>query len=457
MSIDHAVWVARRSGKQVQRGANDYRNPYERDRCRVVHSAAFRRLQRKTQVFGVHESDFHRTRLTHSIEVSSVARNIAARLVRGNTLTQKLKETLQLTSFDSYSQLVTTISLLHDIGHPPFGHAGEYALDYVMRDYGGFEANGQTLRLLTCLENYSPDNPYGLDLTRRTLLGLLKYPCSYTQLCRREPVPAEPNMPWFIIPRNWHPPKAYLDTEQEVVDWLLAPLTSQDRALFQTYYSGKDQHYMTKHKSFDCSIMDLADDIAYGAHDLEDAIVLKIVQKEALAEFKITPDSPTVAQLLSNIFANRSSSLLHDLFSGDSYYRKQAIGDLVNLFIGAARLKELPDFVNPLLRYHVVITDDTVRQLLQSLMQFVKSTIVETHEAATIRHGGQMIILHLFAAFNAQWDRLLDKKDQEKINKQLFSKERVVCDYIAGMTDEYARRMYERLFGLGYRTMFEKI
>ena len=163
------MWTHRRSGQTNQRGSHDHRDPYERDRTRVIHCPAFRRLQRKTQILGTDEGDFHRTRLTHSLEVASIGGSIVRNLMshqQQNSLTALLPS----------DDLISTICLLHDIGHPPFGHGGEVALNYKMRDHGGFEGNAQTLRLLTKVENSY--GAYGLDLTRRALLGILKYPVS---------------------------------------------------------------------------------------------------------------------------------------------------------------------------------------------------------------------------------------------------------------------------------------
>lgn len=150
---------------------NDTRDEYEHDRSRVIHSAGFRRLQGKTQVLGISEGDFHRTRLTHSMEVAQIGRGIVQDL--------KSRYRTEVTKVLPPENLIETQCLIHDFGHPPFGHAGERELNECMLEWGGFEGNGQTLRLVARLEPHTPQK--GLNLTRRTLLGVLKYPVAYSK------------------------------------------------------------------------------------------------------------------------------------------------------------------------------------------------------------------------------------------------------------------------------------
>ena len=266
------MWKKRRSGHEKQRSSADHRDPYERDRTRLIHSEAFRRLQRKTQIFGTQEGDFHRTRLTHSLEVDSIARSLV------HNLRSQLLKNSELLPFLPTDDLITAIALSHDIGHAPFGHGGESALNYMMREQGGFESNGQTLRLLTKLEiSY---NPFGLDLTRRTLLGILKYPKAYSQLSH---FVSSSGHHGLVKINDWAPPKCYLDEEQPEIDWILEPLHAADKKLFQSEKNGK-----TLYHSLDCSIMNIADDIAYGVHDLEDAIYLKLMVREKMDIYRLT-------------------------------------------------------------------------------------------------------------------------------------------------------------------------
>ena len=158
-----------------EKRSQDHRTPFDRDLARLIHSAAFRRLQGKTQVLGIGEGDFHRTRLTHSMEVAQIGRGIVKNLKHRIRIGNQLDALKYLPESD----LISCICLAHDLGHPPFGHGGETALNYCMRKAGGFEGNAQTLRTLSKLEAHT-DN-YGLNLTRRSLLGVLKYPAKYSR------------------------------------------------------------------------------------------------------------------------------------------------------------------------------------------------------------------------------------------------------------------------------------
>lgn len=158
---------------------DDVRNEWERDYSRLIHSSAFRRLQAKTQVLGLGESDFYRTRLTHSMEVAQIGSGIK-RWLKNGAYSNKLDQDF-LNDLLPDSALINAICLAHDLGHPPFGHGGEVALNICMREFGGFEGNGQTLRILTKLEKYTEQN--GMNPTRRLLLGILKYPIPYSETC----------------------------------------------------------------------------------------------------------------------------------------------------------------------------------------------------------------------------------------------------------------------------------
>lgn len=441
------MWTHRRSGQTNQRGSQDHRDPYERDRTRVIHCPAFRRLQRKTQILGTDEGDFHRTRLTHSLEVDSIGRSIVR-----NLITNKNQQML-LASLLPNDDLISVICLLHDIGHPPFGHGGEVALNYMMRDYGGFEGNGQTLRLLTKVENSY--GAFGLDLTRRALLGILKYPVKRSNVVAPQQAPIHDSIHKTIKINDWLPTKAYFDCEQPEIDWLFSPFTSNDISLFQTLtkvpvgtQSGNSAYY-----SFDCSIMNTADDIAYGVHDLEDAIHLNLINPEHL-------DTPEFRQLLSNTsLSMHQDRLINSLFSHELCLRKQTIGEMVNYFITSTHIVCANEqFENHLLKHNIELIPEALA-LLNYLMRCIYTYVIDSQEARTFEYGGQTVVLRLFDAISSNPGSLLDNK-----NRELFKKAenetaayRIVCDYIANMTDEYAYRMHERLFGFNTRTIFERL
>lgn len=424
------MWQKRQSARDAGRSPVDHRTPYERDRTRLIHSAAFRRLQRKTQILGTHEGDFHRTRLTHSLEVDSIARSLAHNLAQ-KLLTQPLFSALlpHLPNDD----LISTIALSHDIGHSPFGHGGEAALNQLMLPYGGFESNGQTLRLLTKLEDsYAP---FGLDLTRRTLLGILKYPASYSML---------------INPKNTRtPPKCYLDNEQPEINWIFEALSQADKQLFQSTIITDQYHKKTCYHSLDCSLMNLADDIAYGIHDLEDAIYLKLIFRE---QFN--------ADLLKHLFKaafphgtillQDANALLNALFHAQAAQRKQAISDLVNGLITSVTIAIThPDFQEPLLHYNAILPEPMLA-LLDYFKDIVFQHVIDSPEARIAEYGGQTIIRQLFNAIASHPEGLLDLTSREKFHHANTdnARMRVICDTIACMTDEYARNMHKKLYHL---------
>ncbi|AMQ28136.1 TPA: deoxyguanosinetriphosphate triphosphohydrolase family protein [Legionella pneumophila] len=441
------MWTHRRSGQTNQRGSQDHRDPYERDRTRVIHCPAFRRLQRKTQILGTDEGDFHRTRLTHSLEVDSIGRSIVRNLMTNQ------EHQLLLSSLLPNDDLISVICLLHDIGHPPFGHGGEVALNYMMRHYGGFEGNGQTLRLLTKVENSY--GGFGLDLTRRALLGILKYPVKRANVVAPKQPPIHESIHKTIKINDWLPPKAYFDCEQPEVDWLLSPLSDNDRELFQSLSVKPNgtQAGKAAYHNFDCSIMDTADDIAYGVHDLEDAIHLRLINRSHL-------DTPEFRQLISETTLSlHRERLLNSLFSPEICLRKQAIGEMVNYFITSTQIIVTnEEFENSLLKHNIALIPEA-HALLSYLMQCIYNNVIDSQEARTFEYGGQTVVLRLFDAISSNPASLLDNK-----NRVLFSQApdevaayRVVCDYLANMTDEYAYRMHERLFGFNTRTIFERL
>ncbi|CEK10034.1 anti-phage deoxyguanosine triphosphatase [Legionella hackeliae] len=440
------MWTHRRSGQTHQRGTQDHRDPYERDRTRVIHCPAFRRLQRKTQILGTDEGDFHRTRLTHSLEVASIGRSI----VRNLAINQQQSILPSLLPSDD---LISVICLLHDIGHPPFGHGGEVALNYMMRNHGGFEGNGQTLRLLTKIEDSY--GSFGLDLTRRSLLGILKYPVNRAQVVATSLPDASESQHKTIRVNDWLPPKAYFESEQAEVEWLLSPFSENDHFLFQSLAKQPQakQHGKSAFHSFDCSIMNVADDIAYGVHDLEDAIHLRLINREQL-------DNELFCSLLAETpLASNKEQLINGLFSQELCQRKQSIGEIVNYFVTATEIAVTHEnFENQLLKHNIVLLPEAAA-LLDYFKNRIYQYVIDSQEARTFEYGGQTVVLRLFEAISSNPGSLLDTKNRDRFHQanNELSAFRVVCDYIANMTDEYAYRMHERLFGFNTRTIFERL
>ena len=424
------MWTHRRSGLRHQRSSEDHREPYERDKTRVIHCPAFRRLQGKTQILSTTSGDFHRTRLTHSLEVASIACSIVKNL-SNNPISCSLKGLLP------NDDLINTISLLHDIGHPPFGHSGEIALNFIMRDLGGFESNAQSLRLVTKLE--TSYGVYGLDLTRRSLLGILKYPVNRHQLIApQQPEPISSAHQHTNL-RDWFPPKAYFDSEQTEVDWLLLPFSETDQHLFQSLrrLPQGHQHGESAYHTFDCSIMNIADDIAYGVHDLEDAIHLNLIAREHV-------DNPELQGYLQQTeLVDEPFTLLNQLFSPEIHLRKQAIGSLVNYFITHIQLVITHEaFQNNLLKHNIALSPEA-SCLLDYLKRTIYQHVINSSSSQDLEHKAQSIIFRLFEAMTTNPKDLLEAQSLRDYHEAKNESEasRVICDFIANMTDKSAYRL----------------
>ncbi|GGP58448.1 anti-phage deoxyguanosine triphosphatase [Shewanella saliphila] len=430
------IWHHRLLGEDKQR-RNDHRSPFQRDRARILHSAAFRRLQAKTQVLGVGMNDFYRTRLTHSLEVSQIGTGITAQLRRKYPEFKPLLNSMSL---------IESICLAHDIGHPPFGHGGEVALNYMMRHHGGFEGNGQTFRILSRLEPYTPS--WGMNLTRRTLLGIMKYPAMHSQLFINLNRPDIANHRQ-LKPSDWPPVKGLFDDDLPIIDWVLSALSDNDRQLFisseQSSVNTQYPHLKTRFKSLDCSIMELADDIAYAVHDLEDAIVMGIVNQRQWQHDVVDQLHSIEDQWLKSEIANIGEKL----FSHEHHLRKDAIGTLVNGFVTAISIKTNDDFEAELLKYNAELQADFALTL-HVLKQLVFKYVIRKPEIQMLEYKGQQIIMELFEAFASDPERLLPLNTRERwliATAEQTNPMRVIADYISGMTDEFAGRLHQQLFG----------
>jgi len=424
-------WHDRRNGSLVSRPGND-RDSYERDRARIIHSAAFRRLQSKTQVLGVSDGDFHRTRLTHSMEVAQIGKGIVT----------------QLTSKSSYLppiDLIEAIGLAHDIGHPPFGHGGELALNTVMRPWGGFEGNGQTLRLLSRLEAHTPG--FGLNLTRRTLLGVIKYPVNYSKLIRKS---SESDIPGKI-----YPPKCYHDSEMDVVEWILAHCPQSDVDKFTSFISPTEENVgKTIYHSIDTSVMELADDISYAVHDFEDGVALKLITRDVWREVENKVDPLWMKKMgLENI-----EEKLFNTSVDFHHLRKRAIGGLVHALIISAGVINVSGFESPIFSYNVGLSSEA-QVLLDVLKGITTRYIIKSQAGQTIEYKGRHVVAKLFEAFSSDPEMLMPRDFVMVYQKQdtVTDKMRVICDYISGMSDAFAGKIYGRLFIPGSGTAFDLI
>ena len=423
------VWQSRII-EQYKHRPNDNRSPWQVDRSRIIHAAAFRRLQAKTQIMGIGLNDFYRTRLTHSLEVSQI----------GTGILRHLKT--QHSDFNHFPStgLLETLCLAHDIGHPPFGHGGEIALNYMMRDHGGFEGNAQTLRTVAKLEPYS--NGYGMNLTRRTLLGFIKYPAFINELWHT--IPDTHNSRAFIKADDWRPAKGLYQDDAHIFDWIVEPLSQNDRTLLNTHATLDKHRAKTLYKSLDSAIMEHADDIAYAVHDLEDAIATHVL---TLDDWQ-THALPHLQALNFEWLNTLLETLTSRLFSKNDFERKDAIGELVNTFIIHIHLDiQNEAFECPILKYTAKLHPE-YENVLQILKHFVFQRLIRDPEMQQIEFKGQNLLIELFTAFASDPLRLLPETTQAQyIEAQKHNQGmRIICDYLSGMSDEYAYKTYQRLF-----------
>ena len=460
--ITQEQWQERRLSSEKRKG--DERTEWERDYSRLVHSSAFRRLQSKTQVLGLGESDFYRTRLTHSMEVAQIGGGLL------QVLNQKLNSGKLSKDIDADeimlpdAALLQTICLAHDIGHPPFGHGGEVALNACMRDYGGFEGNGQTLRILSKLDKHSEE--HGLNPTRRMLLGILKYPVMYSDLVdkklyKKGKIKKSPK--WLFKSKPMHPPKCYHDSEKEVVGWTLEPLSPSDKSLFLQIEIEEGKHKKPKYKSLDCWIMDIADEISYSIHDLEDAVSLGMItepvwKKHFAKVTKALGNNPFDDIPKDLLFEFSFDELTQKLF-GRSHERKNAIGSLVNLLINSVEFAVQNDeFSEPLLKYKIQL-NEKIETLRESIFGLVKEKVIMDENVQLLEFKGQKLVVELFDVFASDPKRFLPESARKQYEdaKGEADQMRVICDFIAGMTDDYATRMYEKIFHPNKGSIFDRL
>jgi len=356
------------------------RSPFQRDRDRIVHSTAFRRLTHKTQVFVFHEGDHYRTRLTHSLEVAQIARTVARQL--------RLDE-----------DLAEAIALAHDLGHPPFGHAGERALDQVMAKFGGFDHNAQSLRVVTLLERkYAAFD--GLNLTWETLEGLAKH---------NGPIP---------LGRA----DAIEKVSRTLERWQSLDLTSWASA--------------------EAQVAALADDIAYVSHDVDDGLRAGLI---AFADLDAKPlAGPALAQAKSAVHDSDETRLTYEV-------TRRMITVMVSDVIGEtrARLRALaptsPDDVRRAPAATVAFTGQ-MGQSIATLKGFLFERVYRHSRVMQIMTGAEQIVGDLFARYLAAPDAMPEAWRAASASQTARRRARVIADFVAGMTDRYAIAEHRRLF-----------
>lgn len=434
MSIE---WEARRSGSTPQRQHGQHRDPFQRDRARIIHSAAFRSLQTKTQVLGTGDHDFYRTRLTHSLEVAQIGTGITAYL-RSCTIPDAIR------AWIPNDNLMETICLAHDIGHPPFGHGGEVALNFLLQQHGGFEGNAQSFRIISKLGDYS--DVYGMDLTRRSMLGIIKYPNTLDNL---GDISLQPS----YIAADCKPPKGIYSSEQEILDWVLAPFSQHDQQTFIEYTKLPHQTNHTLYKAFDTTIMEMADDIAYGVHDLEDAITLGFIDSQTWQKKVLK----TCLAIDNEWIHTHFEDISENLFSHKKHLRKDAIGALVSWFITSIYITQLNKFDHPLLDIQVKLPEE-IAQALTIFKQFSYNEVILKPQVQTNVFRGQEMLMRIFKALIQNPFRLLPVAIQEELKQtdtSLYM--RTIADYLAALSDGEATRLYQRLFIPSSGSIFDRI
>lgn len=445
------IWLERRSPEAKK--DNDARSPGDVDYGRVVHSASFRRLQGKTQILNLGDSDFYRTRLTHSLEVAQIAGGLVKQLQFNHP------DHPALTHLPGRS-MIQAIACTHDLGHPPFGHGGEVALNYCMRDDGGFEGNGQTLRILSRLEKFARDG--GSNLTREALLGVLKYPVPHS-LARNPAIvprllPDTSGTP-LLDREASKPPKCYLDTEADVVDWILAPLSTSDRDRFQAAEAKRGKHSKARHKSLACSIMDLADDISFSIHDMEDAIALRLVDQAVFRKYVPAARCQGLLDYLAHQYTGQYGNdiyggLVERLF-GDGDQRKHQINRILNFIIPSIDFEDVPGFDEPRLRYRATLPAP-VRQFVDAIRDFIYAAVIRSPSVQHLELKGQMMVISVFEVMKSDPASFLPTDTYARIEKGADPM-RVICDHVSGMTDSYLLRIYERLFAPRMGSVFDRL
>ena len=368
----YAIKSINSKGRIYNEKEDSIRSPYQRDRDRIIHSSSFRRLKHKTQVFVNTEGDHYRTRLTHSMEVSQISRTLA----RSLGLNEDLCETL---------------SLSHDLGHTPFGHAGEEVLNQCMRRHGGFNHNIQTLRIVTLLE-HKYYKFFGLNLTIETLDGLIKHNGPVKNL----------NLYNTILKKNLF----------------------KNKIVFHVF------------PSLEAQVAAISDDIAYNNHDLEDGL------RAGLFTIEKFNSIPFVSKLI-NKHVNNAKNFRREIIIN------QIVRELINVMVVDVinttnrNLKKYnPQSIKDIYKQDHLIVDfsDKMKKVDMQIKDFLRQNMYNHKKVIINTNKGKRIIKVLF--------NYLSKNPKKHINDELLkkeTKERAVADFIAGMTDRYAINLYKKI------------
>jgi dGTPase len=352
-------------GRQYPDPEPEYRTPFQRDRDRILHTTAFRRLEYKTQVFVNHEGDYFRTRLTHTLEVAQIGRSIAVAL-------------------GANEDLVEAICLAHDMGHPPFGHSGEATLQALMTDYGGFDHNRQTFRIVTFLENRYEGFP-GLNLTYEAREGIVKH-----------------------------------ETEYDISD--------------ATGYEPD------KRANLEAQIANIADELTYTAHDLDDGLYAGLLVPRELDGLKL--------------WELGKESIGVDTVDFDELARHRLIRRLIGVLVsdvieatGHRLAVDKPKSVDELQRlsYNMVSLSKKMAPAVREMKTYLFQNMYRNYRVVRMAKKAEHFITSLFQAYMSEPEQL-PNTTLERIKRGEDPLPRVVCDYIAGMTDRYALQEYQKLF-----------
>lgn len=350
-------------GRAYPEKEHDYRSSFQRDRDRIIHSQAFRRLEYKTQVFVNHEGDYYRTRLTHTIEVAQLSRSIS----RALRLNEDLSE---------------AIALAHDLGHTPFGHSGEEALHKIMKNHGGFEHNAQGLRVVDKLEKRYPDFP-GLNLTWEVREGIIKHYTDYDWPAIKE---FDPSIP----------------------------------------------------PSLEAQVVNIADEIAYNNHDLDDGLTAGLISEDDLKEVGLWRDVYRCVKKIQLLDRER--------------IKFETIRRIINL-----QVTDLITHTEERLRRLRLKDSNSVRKLKMNVVDFspgmakenrklkrvLNKLVYQHYRVVRMANKARRFIEEIFKTYLHDPSQL-PPNTQKKIKSG--NKYRVICDYIAGMTDRFAEQEYKKLF-----------